>query len=117
MLGSVKANIGHTDTTAGMAGLIKVLLMLQKEMIPGQPNFEKINPHIAIEKTCFEVSKHNRPWIRKEKGLRTAGVSSFGIGGTNVHLVVQEFEQAKEEESIEREIWIVVFLICLLCLL
>ena len=36
-------------------------------MIPGQPNFEKINPHIAIEKTCFEVSKHNRPWIRKRR--------------------------------------------------
>ena len=97
LLGSVKANIGHTDAVAGMAGLIKVLLMLQKEMIPGQPNFEKINPHIAIEKTCFEVSKHNRPWIRKEKGLRTAGVSSFGVGGTNVHLVVQESDQVKEE--------------------
>lgn len=89
VLGSVKANIGHLETAAGVAGLIKVLLCLKYGEIPGQIHFEKLNPLISLEKTRLVISSERQPWPRAEQP-RFAGVSGFGFGGTNAHIVLEE---------------------------
>ncbi|WP_249219737.1 non-ribosomal peptide synthetase/type I polyketide synthase [Chitinophaga sp. HK235] len=91
VLGAVKANIGHTDTAAGTAGLIKVCAMLQHNIIPGQVNFNTPNPELKLEETDFEIIKENRPWLPVPGRQRLAGVSSFGIGGTNAHVIVGDY--------------------------
>ncbi len=88
-VGSVKTNIGHLEAAAGIAGLIKVLLALQNEVIPAHLNFERPNPNIRWEDLPVTVPTTARPWARGEK-RRIAGVSSFGFSGTNVHMVVEE---------------------------
>jgi phthiocerol/phenolphthiocerol synthesis type-I polyketide synthase E len=88
-LGSVKANIGHLDVAAGIAGLIKVLLMLRHKQIPPQPHFHAPNPAIELADGPFVVATELSEWSERD-GPRLAGVSSTGIGGTNVHVVVQE---------------------------
>lgn len=88
-LGAVKANIGHLNTAAGIAGLIKVVLALQNEYIPPTINHEKPNPRINFGKTPFYVNTTGKPWPRGQR-RRRAGVSSFGIGGTNAHVIVEE---------------------------
>jgi len=99
-IGSVKSNIGHLDTAAGLAGLIKVVLSMQNEVIPPTCHFTAPNPNLNLEATPFKVNAHAISWEKKSKVPRRAGVSSFGIGGTNVHLVVEEYkapEQSKNE--------------------
>ncbi|WP_150468524.1 type I polyketide synthase [Francisella sp. SYW-9] len=93
ILGAIKANIGHTDSAAGTAGLIKVTEMFKHDLIPGQPNFNKPNPELNIESTPFEISKDNNPWLSNKSKPRLAGVSSFGVGGTNAHVVVSDYYQ------------------------
>lgn len=88
-LGSLKANLGHLDAAAGVAGFIKVVLALGQGVIPPQPDFQAPNPRLALERTPFYVPTQARPWPRGE-GPRRAGVSSFGIGGTNAHAVLEE---------------------------
>ena len=92
VLGSVKAHIGHLEAAAGMAGLIKVLLCLKHEEIPAQPHFEELNPLISLEKTHLVIPSEPQPWPRQEQP-RFAGVSSFGFGGTNAYLVIEEAPQ------------------------
>lgn len=87
-LGSVKTNIGHLDTAAGVIGLIKTVLMLHHKQIPASLNFSAPNPRIDFENSPFVVNTTLRDW--DTKNLRRAGVSSFGIGGTNAHVVLQE---------------------------
>ncbi|MEM7307338.1 MAG: SDR family oxidoreductase [Planctomycetota bacterium] len=87
-LGGIKANIGHLDAAAGIAGFIKAVLALEQRTIPAQPEFESVNPRIDFEGR-FAVPKTATPWAAGPTPRR-AGVSSFGIGGTNVHLVLQE---------------------------
>ncbi|HEU5383470.1 MAG TPA: SDR family NAD(P)-dependent oxidoreductase [Ktedonobacteraceae bacterium] len=87
-IGSVKTNIGHLDTAAGVAGLIKTVQMLKHKEIPPSLHFQKPNPKIDFVNSPFFVNNELRPWVAEGK-LR-AGVSSFGIGGTNVHLVLEE---------------------------
>ena len=88
-LGSVKANIGHLDAAAGVAGLIKTVLALQHKAIPPSLNFKRPNPNINFEKSPFRVNTQLREWTRN--GVpRRAGISSFGLGGTNCHVVVEE---------------------------
>ncbi|HVO09715.1 MAG TPA: SDR family NAD(P)-dependent oxidoreductase [Vicinamibacteria bacterium] len=87
-LGSVKTNIGHLDAAAGVAGLIKAVLVLEKREIPPSLHFEKANPRIDFASTPFRVNARLQPW--SADGPRRAGVSSFGIGGTNAHVVLQE---------------------------
>jgi len=89
VLGSVKANIGHPETAAGMAGLIKVLLCLKHGEIPAQIHFEKLNPHISLENTPLVIPFRRQPWPAGERP-RFAGISSFGFGGTNAHIVLEE---------------------------
>ena len=94
-IGSVKANVGHLDAAAGVTGLIKTALALHYKKIPPSINFEQPNPQIDFANSPFFVNTELRDWPR-EKGPRQAGVSSFGIGGTNVHVVLEE---APERDS------------------
>ncbi|MEV0775910.1 SDR family NAD(P)-dependent oxidoreductase [Streptomyces sp. NPDC050428] len=95
-LGSVKTNVGHLETAAGMAGLFKVLLALRHEMLPPTLHVERVNPLIRLADSPFHLVTSARPWFPVVDGAtgtplpRRAGVSSFGFGGTNAHLVVEE---------------------------
>jgi acyl transferase domain-containing protein/acyl carrier protein len=86
-VGSVKTNFGHLEGAAGIAGLIKAVLTLQRRSIPGNLHFRSLSPHIAWP-DGLQVARAMREW--KSDRLRVAGVSSFGFSGTNVHVVVQE---------------------------
>jgi acyl transferase domain-containing protein len=88
-LGSIKANIGHLEAAAGAMGLIKTVLVLQHGQIPPQPSFERLNPLIALDGTRLEVPSRLSPWAADGKP-RCAGVSSFGVGGTNAHVLLEE---------------------------
>ncbi|QNQ38555.1 acyltransferase domain-containing protein [Streptomyces sp. CB00271] len=88
-LGSLKPNIGHTDTAAGVLGLIKVLLALRHEEIPPVANCAVPHPEIDFPNTPFRVSSRPTPWPRGSEERR-AGISSFSVGGTNAHIVVAE---------------------------
>lgn len=89
-IGSVKTNVGHLESAAGVAGLIKAVLMLEHRTIVPHLNLSRINPHIRWQ-PCFEVSTKCIPW-QSEAGPRRAGLSSFGFSGTNLHLVLEEAE-------------------------
>ena len=88
-IGSVKTNIGHLDTANGIAGLIKTALAIKHRMIPPSLNFKKPNPNIDFGSTPFYVNTALKEWDTSDVPIR-AGVNSFGIGGTNVHAVLQE---------------------------
>ena len=87
-VGSVKTNIGHLEAAAGMAGLLKVLLSLQNDCIPGQLNFDVPNPHIPWETSAVKVLTETTQWPDADQ--RIAGVSAFGMSGTNAHVVISE---------------------------
>ncbi|MDF5727708.1 MAG: beta-ketoacyl synthase N-terminal-like domain-containing protein [Rhizonema sp. PD38] len=89
LIGSVKTNIGHQEGAAGIAGLLKVLLALQKEEIPPHIHFQKPNPRIAWEKLPIKIPVEPTPWRQGEKS-RFAGVSAFSLVGTNAHVVLEE---------------------------
>jgi acyl transferase domain-containing protein/acyl carrier protein len=88
-IGSVKTNIGHLDPAAGAASLIKTALSLQHRQIPASLNCDTPNPGIDFANSPFFVNTRLRDW-KSDRGPRRAGVSAFGIGGTNVHLVLEE---------------------------
>ncbi|WKA26400.1 type I polyketide synthase [Bradyrhizobium roseum] len=88
-IGSLKSNIGHLNTAAGVAGLIKTVLSLENECVPPSINFTTPNEHINFPETPFYVVSRPTEWARGNRPRR-AGVNSFGIGGTNVHLIVEE---------------------------
>jgi amino acid adenylation domain-containing protein len=92
-LGSVKTNIGHLDTAAGVAGLIKTALALRNRQLPPSLHFRAPNPEIDFENSPFYVNTELKAW-EVDGGVRRAGVSSFGIGGTNAHLILEEAPQA-----------------------
>jgi acyl transferase domain-containing protein/thioesterase domain-containing protein len=88
-IGSVKSNIGHLDTAAGVVGLAKTALALSHQQIPATLNFEAPNPTIDFAASPFQVAATLTPWPRGPEPRR-AGVNSLGVGGTNAHLVLQE---------------------------
>jgi 8-amino-7-oxononanoate synthase len=88
-LGSIKGNVGHTMSAAGVAGFIKTCLMLHHKMIPPQPGIETLNPKLELPDSPFEISTQAKPFPIKN-GPRRAAVSSFGFGGTNAHVLLQE---------------------------
>ncbi|HEX8275247.1 MAG TPA: amino acid adenylation domain-containing protein [Longimicrobiaceae bacterium] len=93
-LGSVKSNVGHLDSAAGVTGLIKTVLALEHGEIPPSLHFEKPNPKIDFARSPFFVNTELRPWTT-DGVPRRAGVSSFGMGGTNAHLVLEEPPRAE----------------------
>ncbi|HET8796470.1 MAG TPA: type I polyketide synthase, partial [Thermoanaerobaculia bacterium] len=86
-IGSVKSNIGHLDVAAGLAGLIKATLAVERGVIPPSLHFERPNPRIDFASTPFFVNTAVRPWTGEP---RRAGVTSLGLGGTNAHLVIEQ---------------------------
>ncbi|MFD5372738.1 SDR family NAD(P)-dependent oxidoreductase, partial [Streptomyces sp. NPDC127103] len=88
-LGAVKGNIGHLEPAAGLAGLVKALLCLRHGEIPPVAGFEKPSSHLDLSSGPFEIPTEPRPWT--SAGPRRFGVSSFGMGGTNAHVVVEEY--------------------------
>lgn len=89
-LGSVKSQIGHTKAAAGAAGLIKAALALHHKVLPPTLNVTQPNPQLDLEHSPFYLNTESRPWIRANGTPRRAGVSAFGFGGTNFHVVLEE---------------------------
>ncbi|MEZ6088047.1 MAG: SDR family oxidoreductase [Pirellulaceae bacterium] len=101
-IGSVKSNLGHLDTAAGIAGLIKAVLCLKHREIPPTLHFERPNPEIDFENSPFVVADKLKDW-GSDDSPRRAGVSSFGIGGTNCHVILEEYPSRvsiKESSSV-----------------
>ncbi|MCL9683883.1 SDR family NAD(P)-dependent oxidoreductase [Legionella maioricensis] len=95
-IGAVKTNIGHLESAAGVASVIKTIISLQKGTIYKNLNFNKLNPHIKINDTRIAV--HNTAWSSEAK-LKCAGVNAFGFSGTNAHLILQEFPANKMQRE------------------
>ncbi len=103
-LSSVKTNIGHLETGAGIAGVLKALLAIKHRQIPANIHLEEVNPYISLKGTPFYIADKLTPWEAPmgEDGLprpRVAGVSSFGFGGANAHVVLEEYVQARRESA------------------
>ncbi|WP_163662802.1 type I polyketide synthase [Mycobacterium shinjukuense] len=92
-LGAVKTNIGHTEAAAGIAGFIKTVLAVQRGQIPPNLHFSQWNPAIDAASTRFFVPIESVPWPTAE-GPRRAAVSSFGLGGTNAHVIIEQGQEA-----------------------
>ncbi len=93
-LGSIKAQIGHTKAAAGAAGLIKATLALHNKVLPPTIKIETPNPALKIEETAFYLNSEAKPWIRDHTHPRRAAVSSFGFGGSNFHITLEEYTGA-----------------------
>jgi len=98
-LGSVKTNVGHLDTAAGITGFIKAVLALENRAVPPTVNFRTPNPKIDFASSPFYVSSRLEPWDTVDDTPRRAAVSSFGIGGTNAHVVLQEAPAARASHA------------------
>lgn len=101
-LGSVKSNIGHLEAAAGIAGLTKVILQMEHRMLVPSLHARELNPNIDFSRTPFRVQQQLEPWRRpvltmegrREEYPRIAGISSFGAGGANAHVIVEEYATA-----------------------
>ncbi|MEV0350910.1 type I polyketide synthase [Nonomuraea sp. NPDC050680] len=89
-IGSIKGNVGHLGHASGITSLIKAALSLGHEQIPASVNFTEVNPFLELADSPFFVNDTLRPWPRSAGHRRLAGVSSFGIGGTNAHAILEE---------------------------
>ncbi|WP_105347906.1 type I polyketide synthase [Mycobacterium sp. ITM-2016-00318] len=98
LIGSAKTNIGHLEAAAGIAGVIKVVLSLENELLPPHLNFHNPSPHIPWDRLALQVVKEATPWERNGEP-RIAGVSSFGFAGTNAHVLLEEAPVAAERPA------------------
>uniref|UniRef100_UPI003728E7C1 acyltransferase domain-containing protein n=1 Tax=Yoonia sp. R2-816 TaxID=3342638 RepID=UPI003728E7C1 len=99
LVGSVKTNIGHLEAAAGIAGVIKVVLALEHGQIPKHLHLQTLNPAIAKENYPIRIPQELEPWPQTDNGKRLAGVSSFGMSGTNAHVVLEGYGPAEEAPS------------------
>ncbi|HET8660800.1 MAG TPA: beta-ketoacyl synthase N-terminal-like domain-containing protein, partial [Micromonosporaceae bacterium] len=88
LIGSVKTNIGHLEAAAGIAGLIKTILAIKHQTVPANLHFDRPNPHVSFDAFRLHVPQAPQPWPFPEE-LPLAGVSAFGFGGTNCHVVLE----------------------------
>ncbi|MBL0713057.1 MAG: acyltransferase domain-containing protein, partial [Desulfosarcina sp.] len=106
-LGSVKSMIGHTKAASGAAGLIKAILALHHKILPPTLKVERPDPDIGLDDSPFYLNTAARPWLRRGKQPRRAGVSAFGFGGSNFHMVLEEFQPERTEVSWDGSIEII----------
>ncbi|ORX63831.1 hypothetical protein BCR32DRAFT_298303 [Anaeromyces robustus] len=99
IIGSVKTNIGHTTEVAGLAGVAKVILSMQHKYIPKNLHFNTLNPEIDIESIPIQIATKTIPWENKNNKPRIAQVSSFGLQGSIVHIILQEYLPEKEQNE------------------
>lgn len=103
-LGSVKTNVGHLELAAGMAGMFKLALALKNKKIPASINFEKVNPYIQLENTPFNLVTQTQDWeipldSQGNPLPRRAGISSFGFGGVNAHIILEEYPIVEDDNK------------------
>ncbi|MCU1348580.1 MAG: Mycocerosate synthase, 6-deoxyerythronolide-B synthase, partial [Acidobacteria bacterium] len=103
-IGSVKSNLGHLESAAGITGLLKIIVSLQHRQLPASVNFVELNPKIRLQDTQFLIQDRLREW--DAKGPRVAAVSSFGSGGTNAHAVVQEYRRTASSIARDQSLFI-----------
>jgi acyl transferase domain-containing protein/NAD(P)-dependent dehydrogenase (short-subunit alcohol dehydrogenase family) len=96
-LGSVKSMIGHTKAAAGAAGLIKAVLSIYNKVLPPTLKVGEPDPKLNIHQSPFYLNTTTRPWFSNNDHPRRAGISSFGFGGSNFHVVVEEYQRDKQE--------------------
>jgi acyl transferase domain-containing protein/NADPH:quinone reductase-like Zn-dependent oxidoreductase/NAD(P)-dependent dehydrogenase (short-subunit alcohol dehydrogenase family)/acyl carrier protein len=89
VLGAVKSNVGHLEGAAGVAGLVKVLLSMREELIPKNLHYRTLNPRISVEGSALTLGSKDVPWPQGDR-VRRAGISGFGLSGTNAHIIVEE---------------------------
>jgi len=106
-IGSIKTNLGHAAAASGVAGIFKILLALQHRQMPPSLHFEHGNPHIDFDGSPFFVNTTLRPWEAVPGRPRCAAVSSFGLSGTNAHMVIEEAPVA-ERSHVERPGYLIV---------
>lgn len=97
-IGSVKSNIGHLEAAAGIAGVLKVLLAMKHQKLPANLHFDALNPEVELNGSPFYITRESQPWKRgsedaKKQGPRRAGISSFGYGGSNFHMILEALDQ------------------------
>ncbi|UNL93527.1 hypothetical protein CPY53_08065 [Paenibacillus polymyxa] len=106
-IGTVKTNIGHLESAAGIAGLIKIVLCLKHKKLLKTLHYRDINPYIKLENSPFYIVESTKKWERTAHDIpRRAGVSSFGFGGVNAHVVVEEYEQSYGHKPNEPQIFL-----------
>jgi acyl transferase domain-containing protein/acyl-CoA synthetase (AMP-forming)/AMP-acid ligase II/pimeloyl-ACP methyl ester carboxylesterase/acyl carrier protein len=98
LVGSAKTNIGHLEAAAGIAGLIKTVLALQHQRIPPTINFTELNPYINIDEKRLKIASESFPWQISSQP-RFAGISSFGFGGTNAHVIISDEKVIGEDKA------------------
>ena len=98
-IGSVKSMIGHTKAAAGSAAIIKTALALKNKVLPPTLKAEFPDPDLNMEESPFYLNSENRPWFAEKDFPRRAGVSSFGFGGSNFHVVMEEYAREKTDIS------------------
>jgi acyl transferase domain-containing protein len=104
VVGSVKTNIGHLESAAGIAGIAKLILTLQHGQIPPHLHLRTVNPLLKLEERPIEIPTAMRPWPQGAEPRR-AGVSSFGFGGTNAHVIVEEAQHWQDASGTHTQHW------------
>ncbi len=99
-IGSVKSNFGHLDSCSGIAGLIKVIMALKNKKIPPTLHFQTPNSLMNLIDSAVYVNTELSKWEKPEKALRCAGISSFGLSGTNCHVVLEEYEEKAKDSAL-----------------
>jgi len=95
-LGSIKSMIGHTKAASGAAGIIKAALSLYGKTLPPTLKADEPDPELDFDSTPFYLNSKKRPWLSKDGHPRRSGISAFGFGGSNFHLVLEEYKKKKE---------------------
>nr|XP_055066754.1 probable polyketide synthase 16 [Misgurnus anguillicaudatus] len=99
LIGSVKSNIGHTESAAGVAGLIKILLMMKHETFVPSVFYSEENSSIDTKSLNLRIPTTTEKWVSSHNAVRTAGVNNFGFGGTNAHAIIQQYVQPKKTRA------------------